>query len=71
MFVQILNQHQARWNISLFHFNFIITYCPSSQQGRSDALSRCSYLAPKKRDVAYDQQHSMFLKLEQLFLRIL
>jgi hypothetical protein len=46
----------------------MITSRPGSQQGQSDALSRRLYLAPKERDVAYDQQHSMLLKPEQLFL---
>ena len=45
----ILNQHQARWNISLSRFNFMITYCPSFQQGRSDALLRSLYLASQGR----------------------
>jgi hypothetical protein len=33
MSVQVLNRRQARWSISLSCFNFMITYCPSSQQG--------------------------------------
>ncbi len=24
----VLNHHQARWNMFLNHFNFIIVYCP-------------------------------------------
>jgi hypothetical protein len=42
----------------------MITYRLGSQQGRSNVLSRRSYLALKERDVAYDQQHSILLKLE-------
>jgi hypothetical protein len=42
MFAWVLNRHQARWSISLSRFNFMITYCPRSQQGQSDALSRHS-----------------------------
>jgi hypothetical protein len=34
-------------------------------------LSKRSYLTPKEGDAAYDQQHSVLLKLEQLLLRIL
>jgi hypothetical protein len=49
----------------------MITYRPSSQQGRPDALSRCSCFAPMEGDVAYDQQHSIFLTLEQLLFRTL
>jgi hypothetical protein len=49
----------------------MITYRPGSQQGRSDALSRCSYLAPKEEDAAYDQQYLVFLKPERLLLRTL
>jgi hypothetical protein len=48
MSAQVLNRHQTRWNISLSRFNFMIMYRPGSQQGRSDALSRRSYLAPKE-----------------------
>jgi hypothetical protein len=39
---------------SLEYINFIITYRPSFQHGRSDALSRRSYLASKEKDAAYD-----------------
>jgi hypothetical protein len=31
MFTQVLNQSQARWDISLSRFNFMIMYHPSSQ----------------------------------------
>jgi hypothetical protein len=54
MSARVLNQHQACWSISLSRFNFMITYRPGSQQGRSDTLSRRSYLAPKEGDAAYD-----------------
>jgi hypothetical protein len=69
MSTQVLNQRQARWNISLSCFNFIIMYRHRFQQDQSDALSRRSYLASKERDVAYDQQHSVLLKSKQLLLR--
>ena len=42
MFALILNHRQARWSMLLSCFDFKITYCPGSQQGKSDALSRCS-----------------------------
>ena len=55
MSAQVLNQRQACWNISLPHFNFIITYHPTSQHGQFDALSRRSYFIPKEGDATYDQ----------------
>ena len=66
---KVLNRRQARWNISLSCFNFIITYRLGTQQIQSDALSRRAYLAPKEGDAAYDQQRSTLLKPEQLQLR--
>ena len=68
---RVLNRRQARWSISLSRFDFVITYRPGSQQGKSDALSRRSYLAPKEGDAAYDQQHTALLKPKQLLLRAL
>jgi hypothetical protein len=55
MTTRVLNRHQARWNMSLSQFNFVITYWPGKQQGLSDALSRQSYLAPKEGEAAYEQ----------------
>jgi hypothetical protein len=69
MSARVLNQCQARWSISLSRFNFIITYCLGSQQGRSNALSRHSYLAFKEGDAAYDQQHFVLLKPKRLLLK--
>jgi len=63
MSVQVLNPCQAQWNISLSRFDFIITYRPSKQQGLFDALSRRSYLVPKVKEVAFDQQYTTLLKL--------
>ncbi len=40
MSAKVLNRRQAHWSISLSRFNFVIMYCPSSKQIRSDALSR-------------------------------
>jgi hypothetical protein len=71
MSVRVLNQRQAHWSISLSRFNFMITYCPGSQQGRSDALSRHSYSAPKEGDAVYDQQYLVLLKPLRLLLRTL
>jgi hypothetical protein len=51
----VLNHHQARWNMSLSQFDFVIIYRPGKQQGLSDALSRQSYLVPKEGKAAYEQ----------------
>jgi hypothetical protein len=71
MSARVLNRRQAHWSISLSRFNYMIIYRPGSQQGRSDALSRHSYLAPKEGDAIYDQQHLVLLKPERLLLRTL
>ena len=65
MSARVLNRRQARWNMSLSRFDFIITYRPGKQQGLSDALSRRSYLAPKVGEAAFDQQCTTLLKPEQ------
>jgi hypothetical protein len=66
---KVLIWQQARWNILLSRFNFVITYWPGSQQVCSDTLSRQAYLVPKEGDAVYDQQQAILLKLEQLFLQ--
>lgn len=68
---RVLNRRQARWSISLSRFNFVITYRPGAQQGKPDALSRRSYLMPKEGDAAFDQQLTIMLKPEHLFLKSL
>ena len=68
MSVRILNRRQARWNMSLSRFDFVITYRPGKQQGLSDALSRRSYLAPRVGDAAFDQQYTTLLKPEHFQL---
>lgn len=64
----VLNQRQARWNVSLSRFDFIIMYCQGKQQRLSDALSRRSYLIPKEGEAAYKQQQKTLLKPEQFQL---
>ena len=64
MTARVLNRRQARWNMSLSRFDFVITYRPGKQQGLSDALSRRSYLAPKAGEAAFDQQCTTLLKPE-------
>ena len=54
MSAKILNWCQARWSMPLSYFDFLITYRPGSQQGKTDAFSRCAYLAPKEGDAKYD-----------------
>jgi hypothetical protein len=65
MSARVLNRRQARWNMSLSRFDFVINYRPGKQQGLSDALSRRSYLAPKAGEAAFDQQCTTLLKPEQ------
>lgn len=69
MSARILNRRQARWNMSLSRFDFVITYRPGKQQGLSDALSRRSYLAPKAGEAAFDQQRTIMLKPEHFKIR--
>lgn len=35
-----LNSRQARWALFFSRFDFVITYCPDSKNGKADALSR-------------------------------
>jgi hypothetical protein len=70
MTARVLNCRQARWNMLLFWFNFVITYWLEKQQMLFDALSRRSYLVPKEGKAAYEQQRTTLLKVEQLSLRI-
>ena len=71
MSAKVLNRRQARWSTSLSKFDFIITYQPGSQQGKSDALSHRSYLAPKEGDEIYNQQKTIVLRPENLNLHSL
>jgi hypothetical protein len=66
-----LNWRQARWNMAFSHFNFIITYRPGSQQGKTYTSSHRAYLAPNEGDAVYDQQRSIFLKPKRLVLHSL
>ncbi len=62
----VLNQRQAKWALSLFRFQFVITYCLGRHQGKLDAFSHHSYLTPKEGDVTYEQQCDAIFKLEYL-----
>jgi hypothetical protein len=65
---KVLNRRQARWAQFLTRFNFLITYRPGIQQGKADALSRRSYLAPGPGDPAFDHQKQIILGPERLRL---
>lgn len=69
MSARVLNRRQARWNMSLSRFDFVIFYRPGKQQGLSDALSRRSYLVPKAGEAAFDQQCVTLLKPEHFRIR--
>ena len=69
MYVRVLNCRQALWNMSLSHFDFVITYQPRKQQGLLDALSQRSYLAPKEGVATYDHQRTTLIKAERFRLR--
>jgi hypothetical protein len=71
MSARVLNRRQARWSMSLFRFDFVITYRPCNLQGKPDAHSRRSYLAPKEEDPILDQQKSIFLKPANFQLKAL
>jgi hypothetical protein len=60
-----LNRRQACWSIFLADFDFEIQYQPGTQQGKVDALSRCSEYELRARDEAYGQQNQTLLNPEQ------
>ncbi len=68
MTTHVLNGHQARWALSLFRFQFVVTYHLGCQQRKLDELFYCSYFRPKEGDIAYKQQCDVILKLEQFRL---
>jgi len=45
---KVLNRQQARWAQELASINFRIYYRPGTQNGKPDALSRCSEYRPEK-----------------------
>ena len=57
----VLNRRQAQWAHFLTHFDFKITYRPRKHQGKADALSRRSYLAPRPGEPAFDNQKQVIL----------
>jgi hypothetical protein len=62
MNARVLNRRQARWSMSLSRFDLVITYRPGNLHGKPNALSRRSYIAPKKEEPILDQQKSIVFK---------
>ena len=58
---RVLTRRQARWAQFLTRFEFKILYRPGSQQGKADALSRRTYLAPHPGEAASDDQKKILL----------
>ena len=58
---RVLNRSHARWTQFLTHFNFNNIFRPGKQQGKADALSRRSYLAPRPRDPTFNNQKQILL----------
>jgi hypothetical protein len=63
---RVLSRRQARWAQFLTRFDFLITYRPGVQQGKADALSRRSYLAPRPGEPAFDHQNQILLGPDRL-----
>ena len=61
---RVLSRRQARWAQFLTRFDFLITYRPGVQQGKADALSRRSYLAPRLGEPTFDNQKQVLLEPE-------
>ena len=57
--------------MSLPHFDFIITYCLENLQGKPNAFSQRSYMAPRLGDEALSQQTLVILKPSNLQLKAL
>ena len=62
----VLNRHQPRWTQFLTRFDFKFTYRPGKQQGKADALSQRSYLAPCPGELALDNQKHVLLEPARL-----
>ena len=65
---RVLNCRQARWSLFLADFDFVITYRPGIEQGKSDALSRRSEYQPQEGDETFLQQKATLLKPHHLKL---
>ena len=65
---RVLSRCQARWAQFLTRFDFLITYLPRVKQGKVDALSRRSYLAPRPGEPAFDHQKQVLLGHDRLRL---
>ena len=63
---RVLNRRQARWAQFLTRFNFLIVYRPAIHQGKADALSRRSYMAPYLGELTFDHQKPILLGPDRL-----
>ena len=63
-----MSRRQARWAQFLTRFDFLITYRPGVQQGKANALSRRSYLAPQPGEPTFDHQKQVVLGPDRLRL---
>jgi len=59
---KVLNRRQARWAQELAGIDFKIYYRPGSQNGKPDALSRCSEYRPEKGGIEKQQITSVLRK---------
>ena len=57
----MLTRRQARWAQFLTRFEFKILYRPGSEQGKADALSQRTCLAPRPGEAAFDDQKEILL----------
>ena len=65
---RVLSRRQARWAQFLTRFDFLITYRPGVQQGKANALSRRSYLAPQSGERTFDHKKQVVLGPNRLRL---
>ena len=63
---RVLNRRQARWAQFLTRFDFLIVYRPAIHQGKADALSRRSYMAPCLGEPTFDHQKQILLGPDRL-----
>ena len=58
---RVVTRRQARWVQFLTRFEFKILYRPGSEQGKADALSQRTCLAPRPGEAAFDDQKEILL----------
>ena len=67
---RVLSRRQAWWAQFLTHFDFMIIYRPGMQQGKADALSRCSYMELRPGEPAFEHQKQILLGPNRLRLMV-